>query len=91
MQLCYVKKDLDCLAKCVLILLMSTENKVKFNNKKKNSQKVPIHVILAVLGNNYLSMCTMRKVKQEDWKKMYPEVTIYPHGMASLCVILLYF
>lgn len=29
---------------------MSTENKVKFNNKKKNSQKVPIHVILAVLG-----------------------------------------
>ena len=34
MQLCYVKKDLDCLGKCVLILLMSTENKLKLNKKK---------------------------------------------------------
>ena len=72
MQLCYVKKDLDCLGKCVLILLMSTENKVKFNQK-------PVRKYLYMWSqlyweNNYLSMCTVKKVIQEDWKKMYPEV-----------------
>lgn len=55
MQLCYVKKDLDCLGKCVLILLMSTENKLKLNKKKQSESSYKCD--LSCIGKTIIYLC----------------------------------